>query len=276
MQRAITVKSAYELPLTALCELINDAFTGYVGGNMNFAPQLLARIITREDVDLDLSQVIFHDDTPAAIALLARRGRTSRVAMMGVAQRFQGQGIGKQLMQMLETQSRERGDHTLTLEVIEQNPRAVRLYESCGYTVMRRLMGYTGENLSGEAAPLSQIDPAEAARSVTAWADSHLPWQCSGESLVKLGPPHIAYQWNDCFAILSDPHAPQIVIRGIAVPPAQQRKKQASRLLSALIAAHPDKHWRVVPICPEEYGPIFLNNGFQLDKMNQFQMIRSL
>jgi hypothetical protein len=38
------------------------------------------------------------------------------------------------------------------------------------------------------------------------------------------------------------------------------------------MAAHPGKHWRVPPICPEEYGPIFLRNSFTVNPLNQFQM----
>ena len=49
-------------------------------------------------------------------------------------------------MTTLIEQARERGDRLYDLEVIEQNPRAVRLYEGVGFKKLRRLVGYEAQS----------------------------------------------------------------------------------------------------------------------------------
>ncbi len=77
---------------------------------------------------------------------------------------------------------------------------------------------------------------------------------------------------GDSYAVVTPAGNDTLVIRALAVPPDQQRRGQASRLVSALIAAHPGTHWYVPQICPEEFGNIFLKNGMQTLPLNQFQM----
>lgn len=272
----LTTQAAVEFPLSTLCEVINRSFKGYVGGDINFTPRVLAGFIAQGDVNLTRSLVALNDGDSAGIAMLARRGWSVRVALMGVVEGQQNKGVGRWLLGQVADEARQNGDKTLVLEVIEQNPRAVHLYQSCGFTIVRRLMGYNGANLSGEPAELTRIDPAEAARKISGWQSADLPWQCAGETLVTTGTPHVAYRMDGCYALCSNPEAETIAILGLAVPPEQQRQGKATRLVSALIAAHSEKNWRVSPICPEEYGAIFTRNGFTVEKLNQFQMEASL
>lgn len=269
---SLSVQSAVEFTLPQICDLINRSFVGYVGGEVNFTPPALANFMAQGDVHLGRSLVALSDDVPAGIAMLARRGWSVRVALMGVTTEFQNKGVGRWLLAQITDAARENGDKILTLEVIEQNPRAVHLYESCGYRKLRRLMGYTGENVTGESADLTRIDSAESARRVVAWQADDLPWQLSGESVVTFGPPMIGYRMGGCYAVISNPDADNVAIWGLAVPPEQQRQGLATRLVSALIAAHPGITWHVAPICPEEYGAIFTQNGFTTKEINQFQM----
>jgi ribosomal protein S18 acetylase RimI-like enzyme/predicted GNAT family acetyltransferase len=270
----LTVQPAFELPLATLAEIITDAFTGYVGGEVNFTTQVFAGFMAQSEISLGRSLVAMSGDQPAGIALIARRGSSSRVALMGIVQQFQEQKVGIWLMQQVIDQAKERGDQTLVLEVIEQNPRAVRLYESFGFSKVRRLIGYSAATPTGTATDLIPIDISEAARRITAWGNPDLPWQCTGEAVIKAGPPGVAYKFADetGYAVLSSPQAERIVIQGLAVPLEQQRKGQATRLVAALIATHPGKNWYVSPICPEEFELIFTRNGFMRVEINQFQM----
>lgn len=269
---SLTVQPAVEFTLPQLCDLINRSFAGYVGGEINFTPPALANFMAQGDVHLGRSLVALSGDVPAGIAMLAGRGWTVRVALMGVVPDVQNQGVGRWLLGQMADEARQKGDKVLTLEVIEQNPRAVHLYESCGYRKLRRLMGYTGENLTGVAAELVRIDSAEAARRIVAWQPDDIPWQLSGESLVTFGPPVIGYRMGECYAVISNPDADNVTIWGLAVPPEEQRKGLATRLVAALVAAHSGKTWHVAPICPEAYGAIFTRNGFTTKDLNQFQM----
>lgn len=276
MSSSLTVQPAVEFTLPQLCDLVNRSFVGYVGGDINFTPPVLANFLASGGVHLGRSLVALDDETPAGIAFLARRGWTVRVALMGVVTDFQNKGVGRWLLAQITDAAHENGDKVLTLEVIEQNPRAVHLYESCGYRKLRRLMGYTGENVTGESAELARIDSAEAARCIVAWQPADIPWQLSGEALVNAGPPTVGYQMGDCYAVISNPAAENVGILGLGVPPEQQRKGLATRLVSALVAAHPGKTWHASPIWPEEYAPIFTRNGFTPKAINQFQMQHTL
>lgn len=272
----ISYQPAAQFSFATLCELINDAFTGYVGGPVQFTPELLVNFLVQGGVNLNLSTVAMRDEAPVAIAMIARRGWTSRVALMGVVSAAQDQGIGRRLMQVAIDQARAREDRAVTLEVIEQNPRAVHLYETLGFRSLRRLTGYSGNDLTGEPLPMEEIDIAEVARRITAWAAPDLPWPCSGEALISFGAPSAAFRVGDGFAAISNPEAPRIVVRGLAVPLERQRQGHGTRIVSALLAAYPDKQWHVPAIMPEEYGALFSANGFTLDPINQFQMLLTL
>lgn len=282
----LSVQPAVEFSLPDLCDIINRSFKGYVGGDFTFTPPGLAHFIALGGVHLTRSLVALQDGEPAGIAMLARRGWTVRVALMGVIAESQNQGVGRWLLAQIAGEARTNGDKTLVLEVIEQNSRAVRLYQTAGYRTIRRLMGYdykaseqidsTPPPVNGEGEQigraLEQVDMIEAARHIAFWEAADLPWQCSGFAVSKFGAPGVAYRVGDCYAVISNPDAETIAIQGLAVPPEQQRKGMATRLVANLIAAHPGKNWRVVPICPEEYGAIFLRNGFTINALNQFQM----
>ena len=47
-------------------------------------------------------------------------------------QQFTGQGVGKQLMNKLESWAIESGIHRLELTVMEHNERAIKLYKAFG------------------------------------------------------------------------------------------------------------------------------------------------
>jgi len=271
----LTVQPALEFPLSVLCDLINRSFKGYVAGDITFTPAILAGFMASGGIHLGRSLVALQDGEPAGIAMLARRGWTVRIALMGVIPDFQNQGAGRWLLDQIADQARTNDDRTLVLEVIEQNPRAVHLYESCGYRSIRRLMGYDyqAHDQEGQESPSQPtVDVLEAARHIATWESPDLPWQCSGLSLSKSGAPNMAYRVDDCYAICSNPASETITILGLAVPPEQQRKGMATGLVANLMTMHPGKNWRVPPLCPEEYGPIFLRNGFTVNPLNQFQM----
>ncbi len=59
-----------------------------------------------------------------------------------VAEAFRGQGVGRALVAAFEKRARDNGFKTVSLEVIDANPRARSLYERLGYeTVATHTMG---------------------------------------------------------------------------------------------------------------------------------------
>lgn len=230
-------------------------------------------MVRQESVDLNLSRVMLQEYEPVGVALIARRGWTSRLAAMSIIPQARSKGIGAQCVHQLLEDARTRGDKAMNLEVIEQNAPAVRLYEKCGFQKVRRLIGFTGQpKISETNIPLEQIDVREVARVLIAHSADDLPWQLSGESLITNGPPNIAYRAGASYIALSNPDAPTIVVRAIVTLPDARRQEHATQLLRMVIARHSEKTWRVSATFPEELGGLFEKIGMTRDTLSQWQM----
>jgi len=64
---------------------------------------------------------------------IARRTRHSLYVVIGVLQVWIGRGVGRALLEALESWARARGLHRLELTVDVENRRAIALYEKCGF-----------------------------------------------------------------------------------------------------------------------------------------------
>ncbi|MEP7290900.1 MAG: GNAT family N-acetyltransferase [Chloroflexota bacterium] len=267
------LKPAHTLTVEQLAKLFNEAFAGYIGGNVQFTAAALARFLARDAVDLDLSQVFMRDDQAIGFGYVARHGWTSRLAAFGVVPAAAGAGVGKAAMRAMIEQARARGDHDYGLEVIEQNTRAVKLYQGVGFEIVRRLVGYTAENVTGEAAELREVDVYDAARVMIEHEAPGLPWQVAGATLMRHAPPDVAYELDGATAILSNPSGAVVALRAMIVAPELRRQGRATRLLKALFAAYPEKKWVVSATCPEEIGGELLAGlGFERQAITQWQM----
>ncbi len=252
--------------------LFNNSFSGYV---VPVAMDLsgFMRMVAQDGVDASSSRVVLRDGEAVGVALLVRRGWSSRLAAAGIVPAARGTGVGKWMMQQLIAEARERGERRILLEVIEQNTAGVRLYSGCGFRVLRRLVSYTGTGTANAAANLEEVDIREVARMVTCHGLPDLPWQISGESLAQIAPPNKAYRLDAAYAIISNPEAPRVAIRAVLVEPHARRRGQATRLLKAIMAKHAGKQWDVPAHCPEEIGGVFERVGLTRGSLAQLQMI---
>lgn len=274
-----------EYDLAAITALLNEGFTGYVIP-MNFLLPNVARSLPRDSIDSQLSRVIVRDGQPVGIALIARRGWTSRLAAFGMAPAGRGQGIGQWAMRQLIAEAHQRGDRTMVLEVIEQNAPAVRLYHNVGFQTRRRLIGMvahqpasdTAASLSQEAAARPQeVDIRDVARIVTQYGLPDLPWQLSGETLALLTPPAGGYRLGSAFAIIGDTTLPRIDIRSLVVLPDARRQGHGTALLRGLFALFPNKTWAIPVLMPEELAfPALEQLGFVREDISQLQMEQQL
>ena len=271
LQPALT----YDLP--EVVELMNRGFADYfVKIELNVAAFL--GMVRHDGVDLAASRVVLRDGQSAGVALIARRGWTSRLAGMAIVPEARGCGVGRWLMDQLIAEARTRGERAMVLEVIEGNTAAVRLYETCGFRVLRRLVSYVmpGAEAAVAEGSLQEIDLRELARLVVVCGLPDLPWQISGETLVQMGPPNRAYQMGDAYVAISNPDAPHIALRTVLVRPEGRRQGQATHLLRAVMAAYPGKTWHVPAFCPQEFGPLFEGLGFEREPLAQLQMALDL
>lgn len=264
--------SVFDHGLEPSAAVLTLGFSGYfVPVHMDTAG--LLTMVRQDSVDLQLSRVIIHTEQPVGIALIARRGWTSRLAAMSIVPDARGQGIGIQVVKQLLDEARTRGDKAMNLEAIEQNTPAVRLYEKSGFQTVRRLVGYVGQPQPGlNNVPLQVTDIREVAQQLAAFGPNDLPWQISAETLAQMGPPWLAFRSDSSYAVITNPAAPTINIRAILTLPEARRQGHATALLRALMARYPDKSWRVGPHFPEEIGGLFLKVGWDRYEITQWQM----
>ena len=176
-------------------------------------------------------------------------------------------------MAHLMQRARARGDRTMELEVIEGNEPALSLYERYGFRTKRRLLSFISiEPQAGSAPSLEAVDMAQMARLVEAHGLPDLPWQLSGQTLARLGPPNQAYRLADAYVAISNPEDEAVYIRSVLVEPQSRKRGQAGLVLRGLLASHPGRTWHISPLCPEELGGLFEKAGFTRDSLSQFQM----
>jgi len=267
------LKPAYTLTFDELATLFNRAFANYIGGEIQFNGETLAHFFARDNVDLDLSQIVVSDGQPVGFGYVTRQGWSSRLAAFGIVPEASGAGVGKAAMLQMVEQAHTRGDRVYELEVIEGNTRAVRLYEGIGFQRIRRLVGYRAKAPESEAAPdLQSIDVYEVAKMVVQHGAPDLPWPVAGTTIARHAPPNVGYVLDHAYAMISNPEAEVVALRALIVPPEYRRQGRATRLMRAIFARHP-RLWHLPAIIPEEIGGELLANlGFARTPLTQFQM----
>jgi len=268
----LDLKPASDYSLPEMTQLLNLSFESYLVP-ISFNLIQFLTMLRKDSIDLFSSRVLTMDDEPSGIALIARRGWSSRLAAMGIVQNKRGQGAGQWLLEKLIQEARDRKDREMLLEVIEQNEYAVRLYRRCGFQNMRRLIGliceHTGEN---PAPPLDEIDLREAGKLISQYGVSDLPWQLAGETIAHLTPPARAYRKAQTYMVTSNPEADHVVIWSLLVEPSARGNRFGIEMLRNVMSNYPGRTWHVPAIFPEEFGNIFERAGFEREEISQWQM----
>jgi len=268
----IELRPLLDFELQESINVINLGFSGYFV-HIELTQAAFLNMIRTDGIDMGWSRMIHLDGQAVGAALIARRGWTSRLAAMCLSPASRGRGAGRAVMDLLLAEAATRGDRSMVLEVIKQNAPAVRLYESCGFKIDRRLFSFEGTSTEAVESPnLQETDIREVARLVTIHGLENLPWQISGESLAQINPPSQAYRLGEALIVISNPAADQIAIRSILVQLESRRQGQAKRLIQALIARFPGKNWIIPALFPEEIAGFLERVGFKRGDLSQYQM----
>ena len=268
----LSLKPANEFTIPQLADLMTRSFEGYFVP-VNITDVIMLTMLRRDGVDLTSSRVILKDGELAGLALIARRGWTSRLAAMGIVSTARNGGTGTWAMQQLIVEAQARGDKEMLLEVIEQNTAGVKLYEKVGFTKIRRLVGYRLENPPVESEEeLEEVDIREVARMVSYHGLKDLPWQLSGPTIAHHTPPSRAYRLNDAYCLISNPEATDVSISSVLVKARSRGAGLSAVLMRALFARFPNKVWHVSPIFPEEMDVIFEQVGMTRETLSQWQL----
>ena len=164
------LESASGFDSAFLADLFTRGYAGYFVA-MHMDAATLESLVDRWDIDPDRSRVAFDGDDAVGLANLAVRGDRAWIGGIGVVPEARRRGIGRALMEAVLAEA--PGD--VTLEVLEENEPARRLYEQLGFESRRvlEIWSLTAEVEAGEVreaapAPLGQHD---------------LPWQREDASL---------------------------------------------------------------------------------------------
>ncbi|MBI2332324.1 MAG: GNAT family N-acetyltransferase [Chloroflexi bacterium] len=291
---SLSLTLASDHPIPFLADLMTRSFEGYLVP-INITETVMHTMIRRDGIDLTASRVLMKDDEPVGLAMIARRGWTSRLAAMGITSNARSGGVGAWAMEQLIAEAKIRDEKEMLLEVIEQNIAGVKLYEKVGFTNIRRLIGYKLDtNLAQGGVPaaeesaqngygglsgqndIEEIDIRELARMVTYHGMKDLPWQLSGTTIMQHTPPSRAFRLNDAYCLISNPDATDIAIQSVLVKSRSRGAGLSVVLMRALFAKFPNKVWHVSPIYPEEIGFVFEHVGMQRESLSQWQMSRTL
>src|SRR5688572_28245816 len=128
----VTLRAAGEADVTFLLALRDTTMTQhFVASGVNVTPEEhRERVFYR----YECAQIIERAGLPVGIVKVRRDGREWSSVQIQLAREFQGQGIGRALIEELCSEARAAGA-TLTLRVLHQNPER-RLYESLGFRVV--------------------------------------------------------------------------------------------------------------------------------------------
>ena len=268
----LSLKPAIEFSIPQLADLFTRGFEGYFIP-VHITETILLTMLRRDSIDLSASRIILKDGEPAGLALIARRGWTSRLAAMGIVTGARSKGAGTVAMESLIEEARARGDREMILEVIAQNTAGVKLYQKMGFKTVRNLLGYRIENPQVESREkLEEIDIRELARQVTYHGLADLPWQLSGVTISHHAPPARAFRLNDAYCLISDPNAEHISISSVLVKTRSRGAGLSPVLMRTLFSHFPSKTWHVPALFPEEICFVFEAAGMQREELSQYQM----
>jgi ribosomal protein S18 acetylase RimI-like enzyme len=264
--------AASDYSIADLAEFLNRGFENYFVP-IGFNTTSFLNMVRKDGLDLTISRVLLGNGEPIGIALLARRGWSSRLAAMGIASESRGLGAGSWFMGQLIAEAGERGEREMLLEVIEQNEPAIHLYENCGFQIMRRLIGLVrADAIEDGMRDLEEVDIHAASQLISQYAVSDLPWQLSTETISQMNPPARAYCSGSAYIVLSNPELNDVAVWSLIVETSARGNGLGTEMLKAVMAAHPNKTWRVPALLPEELGKVFERAGFVREELSQWQM----
>lgn len=163
-------------------EALNRVFEGYVLPFKMSAEQFTLHVASNS-IALDASPVFVEDGEVAAAALVGIRGSRSWIGGFGVAARQRRRGTGRRLLERTMESARERGALEMQLEVLENNPAAIALYESGGFSRTRRLHSFRTALQQREAADVREVSVSELLQEVR---QAEPPcWQRDPDALVN-------------------------------------------------------------------------------------------
>jgi ribosomal protein S18 acetylase RimI-like enzyme len=259
-----------------LADLHNTAFADYAVPAV-LDPSALGFYLDETSVDPALSRVAFVDGAPASFCLGAVRGTRASIRGEGTAPAFRRTGLGRRVLEETLDALRAAGAGEVSLEVLNGNDAAVRLYRGSGFEQRRRLLGYSMQRPSRRglrsrvSGKLTEADTGTALARLAAWGWNDPPWQLDPASLAHLPALEIE---GEAIAF-GKRRGDRFWLYALSVAPGRRRRGLARRVCSLLPAS-----WIGVPaLVPEEWweaGAMLRGLGAMTERHWQWEMQRAL
>jgi len=156
----LDVRSFADLAPSARVEALNRVFEGYVLPFKMSAEQFALHVASNSVV-LEASPVFVENGEIAAAALVGIRGSRSWIGGFGVALAQRKRGLGRRLLERTMDAARDWGAGSMQLEVLENNPAAIALYEAGGFARTRRLLSFRTALHEREGADVREVPVSE-------------------------------------------------------------------------------------------------------------------
>jgi len=257
------------------------AFADYVAGPPQPTLEQWPSLQRRQGVDDALSRVVVLDGAVVAFAFTCPRPETDRwrLAAMGALPAARGSGAAQALLDDFVARATAAGLAWAELECLAANERALRLYSSRGFEVVRPLNGWKA---SGALAPAQA--PARDVRAVDratafAWLSeasrrlADLPFQNTDRSLSAQSRPLGFWQCGSAQLVFSVVEGTPTIVHSLVDLDPELR--DAATLAHALRAAYPDI--AAPPLLRDDLGGAALGRvGFERQPLWQVLMKRAL
>ena len=270
------VVPAYAVSLDEQARVANEAFAGYVGGWSELDAASLARFLMLQGADLFHSRFVRTAEGLAGFGYITRTANIVRLSGMGVIPSARGTGAAAYLLLHLFDEANASGDAAMTLEVIEQNPRAHSLYLRHGFEQVARLSGWRlrpdAERPRETDAMLTAVSVLDVLGVPTHRNYPDVPWQISRHAIAKV-PNLRAYRYGDAHVVISDPAATPIRIYALLSRTGDSAELRGA--LHAVMRMFPDREFFAPPLWPEDLSTeVFAPLGFAPEQISQFFMRR--
>ena len=174
----LELRAASSLSTSELAALFTSAYEDYIVP-MQLDEDAMRMVVGLFDIDLDAGLIALQDGEPVGVVNLGVRGDRGWIGGIGVVTRARRQGIARRLMEAVQDGARTRGVREISLEVIEANEAARRLYVDLGYEMTRWL-------------EIGSLDPEDGPESA-----EEEPWERAHARIRQLRTAPEPWQRND-------------------------------------------------------------------------------
>ena len=269
---------AYDLSAAQQADIANRAFRGYLAGWAEMDAAALARFLSAQGADLCHSRFAARNGKPVAFGYINRTGEVCRLSGMATVPEARRTGAAAWLLNRLLDEARQRRDRLMTLEVFEQNPGAVELYQKNGFRTVTRLLSWRKPATMGNSRPSdrrpNEIDLMSASQWPSAREYPEIPWQISRNAVAKL-PVARAFNVDGACVVLGDTSAAPIRLHACFAP--SQDWPLLREALSAVMNLFPTSEFFAPALFPEDFSVNVLEPlAFKREPLNQFYMTQAL